>query len=98
MTSSTRSALLVGLGTTILIGAGAPLVDVFHKCRQSRARIEAACGPIGSGAPTDCPVPTSEACVWGKSLLPVSIAASVILLGLPAGAAAYGITTRRLRR
>jgi len=91
-------AAVFGLGTALLIGVGAPVLDVLYKCQQSRARIEAACGPLGTSSQAECPVPTSEACVWGKSLLPVSIAASLVLLGLPAGAVVSWAAARRFRQ
>jgi hypothetical protein len=87
--------LLAGLATALLIGVGGPVVDVVYKCHQSRARIEAACGPQADAAGRDCPIATSEACVWSKSLLPVSVGASLLFLGLPAGAVAYWLAGRR---
>jgi hypothetical protein len=87
--------LFGGIITALLIGVGGPMLDVLYKCRESRARIDAVCGPAGRRSADNCPMATSEACVWSKSLLPVSIAASVLFLGLPAGAVAYWLAGRR---
>jgi hypothetical protein len=91
MTRLTRR-LLAGIVTALVIGVGGPIVDMLYKCRASRARIETVCGPAGEA---DCPIPTSEACVWSESLLPVSITAGVLFLGLPAGAVAYWLAGRQ---
>jgi len=87
---------MLALGAALLAGAGIPLADVALKCRASRARIEAACGS-GADARAACPVATSEACVWGKSLLPLSIGGGLLLLGLPAGAVAFWASGRGSR-
>jgi hypothetical protein len=86
MTKSRR--LIPALITALLIGVGAPVGDVALKCQKSQALIAAAC-PDPTAEPLEpCPA-TSEACVWGKALLPVSIGAGLLLLGLPAALLAY---------
>jgi hypothetical protein len=95
MAGFTTRKLSAAVATALTIGVGGPVVDVAYKCRESRARIEAACGPQADGQGRDCPIATSEACVWGKSLLPVSLGASLLFLGLPAGALAYWFVGRR---
>ena len=84
--------LTLALTTALLIGVGGPVVDVAVKCQRSQARFAAAC----PGATVDleaCPA-TSEACVWGKSLLPVSIGVGLLLFGVPAALLAYWWTGR----
>lgn len=44
----------------------------------------------------DCRVPTSEGCVWGRALLPVSLGVGAVL-GLTAGTVVYFVM-RFLRR
>src|SRR3954452_12843446 len=79
--------LTLALSTALLIGVGGPAADVAIKCQRSQARIAAAC-PGGNVDLQPCPA-SSEACVWGKALLPVSMGASLLLLGLPAAVLAY---------
>ena len=95
MASRKVTRVLLGAGATALVGAGLPLADVAIDCERSRARIVAECGAADSAARADCPIPTSEQCVWGKSLLPISIVVSVLFLGLPAGGLAYWFAGRR---
>ena len=79
----------------LLVGVGLPVLDVIVKCERSRARILAVClTPADNPGP--CPA-TSEACVWGKSLLPVSIGAALLLLGIPAALLVYWWAGRRPR-
>ena len=86
--------LIHALGIALLIGVGGPVADVALKCQRSRALIAAAC-PDPTTQPLGlCPA-TTEACVWGKALLPVSIGAALILLGLPAALLWYWWTGRR---
>ena len=42
-----------------------------------------------------CRVPTSEACVWGKAYLPLSLGISIPLIGGIVGGVAYALWTRR---
>ena len=55
--------------------------------RRTSAIIALVVGPIAGAAypfvqlALDCRAPQSEACVWGKSLLPFTLAISVPLLG-----------------
>jgi hypothetical protein len=72
----------------LVVGVGLPVLDVAIKCERSRARILAVCPTPEADSLGTCPA-TSEACVWGKSLLPVSIGASLLLLGLPAALLVY---------
>jgi hypothetical protein len=95
MAGLTTRKLSVAVATALTIGVGGPVVDMAYKCRESRAQIEAACGPETGPQGRDCPIPTSEACVWSKSLLPLSVGASLLFLGLPAGALAYWFVGRR---
>jgi hypothetical protein len=44
-----------------------------------------------------CRAPTSEACVWGKALLPVSLGVGVVL-GIAAAAVAYAVVRAWQRR
>jgi hypothetical protein len=86
--------LILAVSTALLIGVGGPVGDVALKCQRSRALIAAAC-PDPTAEPLEpCPA-TSEACVWGKALLPVSIGAGLLLLGLPAALLAYWWTGGR---
>jgi hypothetical protein len=39
----------------------------------------------------DCRAPQSEACVWGKALLPVSLAVSTVAVGAIAAAAIFAV-------
>jgi hypothetical protein len=96
---SRRTRATLALGAALVAGVGFPLADVALKCRASSAPIEEACPGAASDAAVRaaCPVPTSEACVWGKSLLPVSIGAALLLLGLPAGALAFWASGRGSR-
>jgi hypothetical protein len=80
--------ILLALGVALLIGIGGPALDVAVKCARSRARVLAVCPTPDAERRGGCP-PTSEACVWGKSLLPISIAASLLFLALPAALLAY---------
>jgi hypothetical protein len=84
--------LTLALSTALVLGVGGPAVDVAVKCHRSRALVIAAC-PEGAEHLEPCPA-TTEACVWGKALLPVSIAAGLLLLGLPAALLAYWWTGR----
>ena len=52
---------LWGLIAAIVIGVGAPLLEIAFACRN----------------------PSSEGCVWGRALLPVNIAATLLILGTP---------------
>jgi hypothetical protein len=72
----------------LVVGVGLPVLDVAVKCERSRARILAVCPTPDADSLGTCPA-TSEACVWGKSLLPVSIGATLLLLGLPAALLVY---------
>lgn len=85
--------LLLALSAALLIGVGGPVVDVTLKCQRSRALIAAACPETASGHSGPCPA-TTEACVWGKALLPVSIGVGLLLLGLPTALLAYWWTGR----
>jgi hypothetical protein len=85
--------IMLALSIALLIGVGGPVADVAVKCQRSRARISAACPEAEAEHRGPCPA-TSEACVWGKSLLPVSIGAGLLLLGLPAALLAYWCTGR----
>jgi hypothetical protein len=85
--------LILALSIALLIGVGAPAGDVAVKCQRSRAHIAAACPETSAEPLGPCPA-TSEACVWGKALLPVSIGAGLLLLGLPAALLAYWWTGR----
>jgi hypothetical protein len=86
--------LVLSVSTALLIGVGGPAVDVAVKCQRSQAQIAAACPETTAEHSGPCPA-TSEACVWGKALLPVSIGAGLLLLGLPAALLAYWWTGRR---
>jgi hypothetical protein len=86
--------ILYAMIAALVVGVGLPMLDVAVKCERSRARILAVCPTPDSLGP--CPV-TSEACVWGKSLLPVSIGASLLLLGIPAALLVYWWAGRRRR-
>jgi hypothetical protein len=85
--------LTLALSTALLIGVGGPAVDVAVKCQRSQARIAAACPSTNPEQLGPCPA-TSEACVWGKALLPVSIGAALLVLGFPAALLAYWWTGR----
>jgi len=45
----------------------------------------------------DCRAPQSEACVWGKSLLPLTLAVSVVVVGAIAAYAIYALLEWRRR-
>jgi hypothetical protein len=45
-----------------------------------------------------CRVPTSEACVWGKAYLPLSLSLSIVVVGAMVTALVYGILIWRRRR
>jgi hypothetical protein len=85
--------LMLAVCTALLIGVGGPAVDVAVKCQRSHAQIAAACPETNAEPVGPCPA-TTEACVWGKALLPVSIGAGLLLLGLPAALLAYWWTGR----
>jgi len=87
---------MLALTTALLIGVGGPMLDVAVKCERSRVRIAAACPTPDAERLGPCPA-TSEACVWGKALLPVSLGAALLLLGLPAAFLAYWWTGRNSR-
>lgn len=78
----------------LLVGVGFPVLDVIVKCERSRARILAVCPTPDADSLGNCPA-TSEACVWGKSLLPVSIGGGLLLLGIPAALLIYWWAGRR---
>jgi hypothetical protein len=86
--------LMLAVCTALLVGVGGPAVDVAVKCQRSQAQIAAACPETNAELVGPCPA-TTEACVWGKALLPVSIGAALLLLGLPAALLAYWWTGRR---
>ena len=44
-----------------------------------------------------CRAPTSEACVWGKAYLPLTLSVSVVLLGGVVAALLYYVLTRKRR-
>ena len=85
--------LMIALSTAFLIGVGAPAAEVTIKCRRSQALIALACPETTAEHSGPCPA-TTEACVWGRALLPVSIGAGLLLLGLPAALLAYWWTGR----
>jgi hypothetical protein len=89
--------ILSAVVTALVIGIGLPGIDVVVKCERSRARIRAVCLSPAADGPSTCPA-TSEACVWGKSLLPLSIGAHLFLLGVPAALLVYWWSGRRLSR
>lgn len=45
-----------------------------------------------------CRAPTSEACVWGKALFPLTLGVSAVVLGGVATAVLYAVLVRRRRR
>ena len=45
----------------------------------------------------DCREPASEACVWGKALLPLSVAVSVVILGALASMCVFAVLEWRRR-
>ena len=45
-----------------------------------------------------CRLPSSEACVWGKSYLPLTIALSLVLLGGATAALTYALLRWRRNR
>lgn len=71
--------------------------------RRTSAIIALIAGPaIGGAYPfiqlaIDCRMPASEACVWGKALMPVSLAISVPLLGSIAAIVVYAALEWRRR-
>jgi hypothetical protein len=85
--------LMLAVGTALLLGVGGPAVDVAVKCQRSQAQIAAVCPETNAEPVGPCPA-TTEACVWGKALLPVSIGAGLLLLGLPTALLAYWWTGR----
>jgi hypothetical protein len=85
--------LTLAVSTALIIGVGGPVLDVAVKCHQSQAHIAAACPETNGEQLGPCPA-TSEACVWGKALLPVSIGAALLVLGFPAALLAYWWTGR----
>jgi len=85
--------LTLALSTALVIGVGGPAVDVAVKCRRSQAHIAAVCPGTTAEQLGPCPA-TTEACVWGKALLPVSIGAALLVLGFPAALLAYWWTGR----
>jgi hypothetical protein len=89
--------LILALGTALLVGVGGPSIDVAAKCHRSQVLIAAACPGTNAEHLEPCPA-TSEACVWGKALLPVSIGAGLLLLGIPSALLAYWWTGAFVRR
>jgi hypothetical protein len=85
--------LILALSTALLVGVGGPVLDVTVKCHRSQAVIAVACPGTNAERLEPCPA-TSEACVWGKALLPVSIGAGLLLLGIPTALLAYWWTGR----
>lgn len=71
--------------------------------RRRSAAIALIAGPIGGAAypllelAYNCRAPQSEACVWGKSLLPLTIAVSAVVLGALLAAAIFGVLEWRRR-
>ena len=58
---------------------------------------------VGAGYPfvdvgLACRAPTSEACVWGKAYLPLTLGVSLVVLGGVVTALLYTILTWRRRR
>ena len=45
-----------------------------------------------------CRVPSSEACVWGKAYFPLTLGASVLLVGGAVAASLYAVLAWRRRR
>ena len=72
--------------------------------RRRSALVALILGPaIGAAYPLvqlafDCRAPQSEACVWGKSLLPLTIAVSSVILGALFAAAIFAALEWRRRR
>ena len=95
MTQSRRiiSAVIVAL----VVGIGLPGIDVAVKCERSRARIRAVCPTPAAASLGPCPA-TSEACVWGKALFPLSIGVSLVVLGIPTALLVYWWAGRVQRR
>jgi hypothetical protein len=85
--------LMLALSVALLIGVGGPAVDVAIKCQRSQELIAAACPETDAAQSAPCPAST-EACVWGKALLPVSIGVGLLVLGLPAALLVYWWTGR----
>ena len=71
--------------------------------RRTSAIIALIAGPVvGVAYPfvqlaIDCRLPESEACVWGKALMPVSLAVSVPLLGAVAAIVVFAVLEWRRR-
>ena len=58
---------------------------------------------VGAGYPfvdvgLACRTPTSEACVWGKAYLPLTLSVSVVVLGGAVTGLLYAVLMRRRRR
>jgi hypothetical protein len=72
--------------------------------RRSSALIAFSVGlVVGTGYPIvdvglACRVPSSEACVWGKAYLPLTLSVSVVLLGGVAAGLIYLVLARWRRR
>ena len=88
--------ILAAAIVALVVGIGFPVRDVAVKCERSRARVLAVCPTPAADSLGTCPA-TSEACVWGKSLLPVSIGASLLILGLPSALLMYWWAGRRIK-
>jgi len=71
--------------------------------RRASAIIALVVGPIiGAACPfvqvaVECRAPASEACVWGKALLPVSVAVSTVVIGAIAAVGAFAFLEWRRR-
>ena len=71
--------------------------------RRRSATIALILGPvIGAVCPViqlavECRTPVSEACVWGKALLPVSLAVSTVMIGAIAALVLFAVLEKRRR-
>jgi hypothetical protein len=71
--------------------------------RRTSAIIALVAGPvIGAAYPFlqlayDCQAPVSEACVWGKALLAVSVVISIVFIGSFAAAGIFAVLEWRRR-
>ena len=71
--------------------------------RRTSAIVALVVGPgIGAACPfiqlaLECRAPHSEACVWGKALLPVSVTVSTVVIGALVAIGIFAVLERRRR-
>lgn len=86
-------------------GPSTPSLGVIRVSRRARQLVIALIVGVVVGAASpfidvalSCRAPESEACVWGKAYLPLSLSISIPLIGSGVAAIAYALMAWRKRR